>query len=105
MADLFIDGAALARTRTTLENIRETLSTAAAAMSTTPSDVTADATLHQRLTSFGGDWKQGIDELAEVSGNGAEGLRVIAESFETMDAELAAVLEPQTPPTDGPVAV
>lgn len=105
MVDLFIDGAALASTQTTLNNIRETLSGAASAMSSTPSDVTADDTLLSRLTSFGGDWKQGIDELAEVSGSGAQALGVIADSFATLDAELAAALEQETPATTGPVAV
>lgn len=93
VVDLFIDGDALAATRATLENIRETLSGAAGAMSSVPGDVTANDTLRARLSGFGSEWSDGIDKLAEASGGGAEGLRVIAEGFAQLDAELAAALE------------
>ncbi len=93
MVDLFIDGDALAATRATLENIRETLSGAAGAMAATPGDVTGHDELRQRLTSFGEEWNHGIGELAEVSGHGAEGLAVIAQGFAELDAALKASLE------------
>ncbi|HLT85383.1 MAG TPA: hypothetical protein VKZ83_14210 [Phototrophicaceae bacterium] len=93
MVDLFIDGDALAATRTTLENIRETLSGAAGAMSSVPGDVTAHESLRSRLSSFGEEWNHGIGELAEVSGNGAEGLAAIAQGFSELDAALKASLE------------
>jgi hypothetical protein len=93
VVDLFIDGDALAATRTTLENIRETLSGAAGAMSSVPGDVTGHDSLRQRLSGFGEEWNHGIGELAEVSGSGAEGLGVIAQGFAELDAALKASLE------------
>ncbi|WP_454085005.1 hypothetical protein [Georgenia sp. Marseille-Q6866] len=93
MVDLFIDGDALAATRTTLENIRETLSGAAGAMSAVPGDVTGHDALRQQLSSFGEEWNHGIGELSEVSGNGAEGLAAIAQGFADLDAALKASID------------
>src|SRR5699024_10482525 len=101
VVDLFIDGDALAATRTTLENIRENLSGAAGAMSAVPGDVTGNPTLQSRLSTFGADWNHGIDELAEASGSGAEGLRVIADGFTQMDADLMAALQSEERPGTG----
>lgn len=93
MVDLFIDGDALAATRTTLENIREVLSGATTTMAAMPEDITGNEALRAALVTFGREWEHGIDKLAEAAGNGAQGLALIAEGFADLDAGLAEALE------------
>lgn len=62
-------------------------------MSAVPGDVTGHDALRLQLSTFGEEWNHGIGELAEVSGNGAEGLAAIAQGFAELDAALKASLE------------
>lgn len=61
-------------------------------MSAVPGDVTGHDALRQQLSSFGEEWNHGIGQLAEVSGNGAQGLAAIAQGFAELDAALKASL-------------
>ncbi len=103
VVDLYIDGDALASTRTTLENIREVLCGTTAVMASMPQDITGNEQLRAGLVTFGKEWEHGIDKLAEAAGNGAEGLALIAEGFADLDAGLADVLRSGGGGDSGPV--
>lgn len=93
MADLYIDGAVLERTRARLRSIEDLLSRPCREMGALPSEAVGQEALRAKLREFGDEWSYGIGKLGEFSAAASEALTQVQRAFRDADDELAAALE------------
>jgi len=93
VADLYIDGAVLARTRDRLRSVEDLLTRPCREMSALPSEAVAQETLRAKLRDFGDEWSYGIGKLGEFSAAASEALNQVEQAFRGTDDELAAALD------------
>lgn len=93
MADLYIDGAVLARTRARLRSIEDLLSRPCREMGVLPSEAVGQETLRAKLRDFGDEWSYGIGKLGEFSAAASEALTQVERAFRDADEELKAALD------------
>ena len=92
MADLYIDGAVLARTRDRLRAIQDLL-TRPCRESALPSEAVAQDALRARLREFGDEWSYGIGQLGGFSAAASEALHQVEQVFRDVDDKLASTLD------------
>ena len=92
MADLYIDGAVLARTRDQLRSIEDLLTHPCREMGALLSEAVAQDALRARLREFGDEWSYGIGKLGEFSAVASEALGQVEQAFRNVDDQLAAAL-------------
>lgn len=92
MADLYIDGAVLARTRDQLRSIEDLLRRPCREMAALPSEAVAQGVLRARLREFGDEWSYGIGKLGDFSVAAADALDQVKQAFQDVDNELASAL-------------
>jgi hypothetical protein len=97
MADLYIDFAALQRTRQSLAHIEDTLGQSCARMRDFPADAAGHPDLTDKLRRFGDEWEYGIGKLGQFSGGCREALDAMQKTFADLDRQLAAALQPGDP--------
>lgn len=93
MADLYLDGAVLARTRDRLRSIEDLLRRPCREMGALPSEAVAQEVLRAKLREFGDEWSYGIGKLGEFSAVASEALGQVEQAFRDVEDELAAALD------------
>lgn len=89
MADLYIDGEALAATKSNLSDIEDLLKGPCNKMSDLPVEAAGHEELKGRLNEFGDQWDYGIGKLGDFSGACVDALTTIGDTFSGLDDELA----------------
>jgi hypothetical protein len=92
VSDLYIDGDALDRTKTNVENIEGLLSGPCRAMRDLPAEAAGNETLASKLRGFGDEWDYGMGKLGEFSGACSQALGGIRDAFDGLEDELMANL-------------
>jgi hypothetical protein len=93
VADLYIDGAVLARTRDRLRAIQDLLTRPRREMGALPSEAVAQDALRARLREFGDEWSYGIGQLGGFSAAASEALHQVEQVFRDVDDKLASTLD------------
>lgn len=91
MADLYVDGAALARARADLTHIHDILSRPGRELESLDATAVGVAGLSARLAEFGDEWAYGIKQLGKFAGAAAQALTDIERSFAEVDNALGQV--------------
>ena len=93
MADLYIDGAVLARTRDRLRAIQDLLTRPCREMGALPSEAVAQDALRARLREFGDEWSYGIGQLGGFSAAASEALHQVEQVFRDVEDKLTSALD------------
>ena len=93
MADLYIDGAVLARTRDRLRAIQDLLTRPRREMGALPSEAVAQDALRARLREFGDEWSYGIGQLGGFSAAASEALHQVEQVFRDVEDKLTSALD------------
>ena len=92
MADVFIDGAVLARVRSDLRRVRDLAEGPGRAMRDLDSSAAGSPALVRRLDDFGHEWAYGIGQLARFADGAADALDELDRMFAEADRKLADAL-------------
>ena len=93
MADLYIDGAMLARVKDDFRHIESLLAGPARRMKSVDGRHLGPDALVQRVNEFGDEWGYGIEQLGKFSGSVVKALQSIEDAFDEADTNLAAALD------------
>ncbi|MGH3383079.1 MAG: hypothetical protein ACRDO1_00730 [Nocardioidaceae bacterium] len=95
MADIYIDFAALERTKSNLGDVEDLLSGPCKGMADLPTEAAGHEDLISKLRDFGGEWDYGIGKLGEFSGGAVDALKTIGDAFLELDKQLTDSFKPK----------
>lgn len=92
MADVYIDGAVLARVRANLRRVTDLAEGPGRAMAQLDAGAAGSRALVGRLQDFGQEWAYGITQIAKYADGAAEALDKLDRVFAEADRKLADAL-------------